>query len=61
MIPQHYFTQVKQHFRGDEKRAWDWFKQINPAFGMLSPMNMLKLGKAARVQEFIDKEMSSCR
>jgi hypothetical protein len=57
MIPQEYFTRVKKHFRGDDKRTWDWFQQINPAFGMLSPLNMLKLGKESTVKAFIDKEM----
>ena len=60
MIPQQYFTHVKTWFGGNDKRAWDWFKEINPAFGMLSPLNMIKLGKESTVKTFIEKEMPTC-
>lgn len=61
MIPHKYFTQVKEHFRGDNQKAMDWFKEINPSFGMLSPLNMLKLGKESTVKAYIEKEMPACR
>jgi len=59
MIPQEYFEKVKKHFRNDEKKAWDWFQQINPEFGMLSPLNALKLGRENKVKDFINKRMPS--
>jgi len=52
---------VKSYFNGDDKRAWDWFQQINPALGMFSPINMLKLGKSSEVKVLIEKEMPTCR
>jgi hypothetical protein len=57
MIPQEYFAKVKKHFRGDDKKAWLWFQSIHPSFGMLSPLNMIKLKREKTVKEFIDKEM----
>ena len=57
MIPQEYFNKVKKYFHGDEKKAWSWFKSIHPRFGMLSPINAIKLGREHRVLQFIDKEM----
>jgi len=57
MINQIYYQKVKNHFNGDDKKAWDWFKNIHPRFGMLSPLNAIKLGREKSVIQFIDKEM----
>lgn len=57
MIPQEYFNRVKKYFMGDEQKTWDWFKAIHPRFGMLSPLNAIKLGKQHKVIQFIEKEM----
>jgi hypothetical protein len=59
MIPQEYFDKVKIHFNGDDKKTWDWFQAINPHFGMLSPMNLIKLNRNAKVMDYINKEMNS--
>jgi len=57
MISQEYFNRVKNHFNGDDKKTWEWFKTIHPAFGMLSPLNAIKLGREQKVIQFITKEM----
>ena len=57
MIPHIYFDKVKKHFFNDDKKTWDWFKQSCPAFGMLSPLNMIKLGREKKVISYIEKEM----
>lgn len=57
MIPQIYFDKVKKHFHGDDKKTWEWFKTIHPSFGMLSPLNAIKVGKQHKVMQLIDKEM----
>jgi hypothetical protein len=57
MIPQEYFNKVKNHFNNDDKKAWNWFETIHPNFGMLSPLNMIKLGRQQKVMQFIDKQM----
>ncbi len=57
MIPQVYFDKVKKHFNGDQNRTWEWFKSIHPAFGMLSPLNAIKLGRENKVQGYIDKKI----
>lgn len=57
MIPQEYFDKVKKYFNGDEKKTWDWFQQIHPRLGMLSPLNTLKLGRQSKVMQLINNEM----
>lgn len=59
MIPQNYFDKVKRYFNDDEKRAWKWFEETNPKFGMLSPMAMIKVGRKHKVLQLIDAEMKS--
>ena len=59
MIPQEYFDKVKKYYFGDEVKTWDWFKTVNPNFGMLSPLIAMKLGRQHRVTKYIDFEM--CR
>jgi hypothetical protein len=59
MFSQDYFNKVKKFFLGDEKKTWDWFKNPNPKFGVLSPLNMIKLGRQHKVAQFIDKEMKT--
>jgi hypothetical protein len=54
MIPQAYFDKIKAYFNGDDKKAWLWWKTRNPAFGMFSPLDMLKLGRVNKVKQFID-------
>lgn len=57
MIPQEYFTKVKNHFNGNDEKAWEWFKSQHSQFGMLSPLNMIKLGREKKVADFIDRNM----
>lgn len=57
MIPQYYFDKVKSHYK-DENKAWNWWKESLPAFGMFSPLAMLKLGKEKKVIEYIDSNFS---
>jgi len=57
MIPQEYFDKVKYHFRGDTKKAWEWFQQSHPKCGFLSPLNMLKLDRGEKVKKLIELEM----
>ena len=57
MIPQEYFNKVKKHFNGDDKKTWEWFNAINENFGMLTPLNLIKLKRESKVKNYIDKEM----
>ena len=57
MIPQEYFNKVKNHFRGDDTKAWEWFNSQHPQFGMLTPLNMIKLKREQKVITYIDKNM----
>jgi hypothetical protein len=59
MIPQEYFDIVKKHFNGDSEKTWNWFKCQHPnlGFGVLTPLNAIKLGKEKSVIDFINKHM----
>lgn len=57
MISQAYFDKVKAHFDGDEKKAWEWFETLHPAFGMFTPMATIKLGREKKVMDFIDRNL----
>jgi hypothetical protein len=54
MIPQAYFDKIKNYFNGDNKKAWTWWTTPNPALGMVSPLNMLRNGRAHKLKQFID-------
>lgn len=54
MIPTAYFNKIKAYFNGDEKKAWTWWETPNPAFGMIAPLRMLRIGREAKVKQFID-------
>jgi len=57
MIGQEYFEKVKRHFNGDTKKAFEWFNSTNPYFGILTPLNAIKLHKEKSVIDFINKHM----
>jgi hypothetical protein len=57
MIPQAYFNKVKRYFNDDAAKAWLWFKTRNPALGSVSPLEMIKAGKVAKLQLFIDSQL----
>lgn len=57
MIPQEYFDKIKKYFNDDDKKTWDWFKARNPAFGMFSPLDMIKLGRQKKLMLWIDNSM----
>lgn len=54
MIPQIYFDKIKAYFNGDVDKTWVWWKTPNPAFGMSTPINMIRVGRIHRVKQFID-------
>jgi hypothetical protein len=57
MIPQKYFDQVKNHFHGDSDKTWKWFNSQHSNFGVLTPLNAIKLGKEKSVIDFINMHM----
>lgn len=54
MIPQAYFDKIKDFFNGDTAKCWEWWKTPNPAFGMSTPLNMIRIGRQEKVKQFID-------
>lgn len=56
-VPHEYFEKIKAHFNGDDKKAWEWFKTTNPALGMFSPLDMIKLGRGQKLMKWIDARL----
>lgn len=54
MIPQQYLDKISDYFKGDHKKIYLWWKTKNPAFGMVSPLDMVKMGRIRKVKQFID-------
>lgn len=52
---------VKAHYDGNDAKAWLWFRTRNPAFGMFSPLDMLKLGRAHKVMNAIEEALAGKR
>lgn len=46
------FTLVKDFFK-DEKKAEDWFQTENLNFGGTTPNNLIFMGRADRLKQFI--------
>lgn len=57
MISQVYFDKVKAHFDGDETKTWVWFETLHPAFGLFTPMTMIKIGREKKVMDYIDRKL----
>ena len=59
MIPQEYFNKVKKYYNDDVEKTWHWFKSQHPnlGFGVLTPLNAIKLGKEQSVIDYINKHM----
>lgn len=55
MIPHDYFIKVKNHFQGDNDKALNWFNSHHCEFGILTPMDMLKLGREKTIMTYINK------
>jgi len=57
MIPQAYFDKIKDYFNGDQKKAWLWWQTPNPAFGMISALDMIRMGRESKVKQYIDNAL----
>ncbi len=56
-IPQACFAKVQGFFNGDLDKTWLWFKTENPGLGMITPLHMIKLGRANKLEKFIDSRL----
>ena len=48
------YGKVVDHFKGDTRKANDWFGKVNPNLKS-SPMNMIGSGRAAELNRYIDR------
>jgi hypothetical protein len=58
MIPQDYFNKVKNFFDGDTEKAWIWFQSPNVGLGGITPIEMIKRGRVAKLKSFIDSRLN---
>lgn len=54
----HIFKPVSEFFNSDEK-AKLWFKTPNPHFGDISPLALIALGRAHKVEAFIKQALNA--
>jgi len=58
------FQKVHKFFseKGEDEKAWLWFKTKNPMFGNVSPIRMCMLGKESNLLKFIEnaEELRGC-
>ena len=47
------WNSVLTHFEGDEKKTRLWFDTPNPMLGMISPLAMVRCGRARRLRQFV--------
>lgn len=48
---------VAQHFEGDSAKTALWFKTKNPLFGGISPRDMIRYGRYAKLQRFVTEAL----
>ena len=51
------YDKVLQYFNGDTTKTWTWFKTPNPALGMVSPLDMMRVGRTKKLLSFIDSRL----
>jgi hypothetical protein len=44
---------VAEIFEGDVQKTALWFKTVNPSLGMISPRDMIKIGRYEKLMQFI--------
>jgi len=52
---------VAEFFEGDATKTAQWFKMPNPAFGSVSPRDLIRLGRFRKVMTFVQNAVSSNR
>lgn len=60
-IPMVLFGRVRKHFGGDTVKTWEWFQKKIPAFGNVSPIEMLKVGRVEKLKRWIDSALKDHR
>jgi len=48
---------VAQHFEGDSAKTALWFNTKNPLFGGISPRDMIRYGRYAKLQRFVTEAL----
>lgn len=51
---QNLWIKVRKYFNDDISKTWDFFRLKNPHLGMISPLEMIKLGRINKLEKFID-------
>jgi len=49
---------VNQYFQGNARKVWLWFQYTNPALGHVTPLDMIKVGRATKLLKFIKGQMA---
>lgn len=52
---------VAEFFEGDAIKTAQWFKMPNPAFGSISPRDLIRFGRFRKVMTFVQNALSANR
>jgi hypothetical protein len=52
---------IAEHFDGDPKKVAIWFGAPNPMLGNVSPRDMIRYGRFAKLQRFVTEALGSAR
>lgn len=52
------FDLVKDFFKGDSRKAIDWFHVINPSLGGIRPIEMIHNGRSDKLLKFIRSQLA---
>ncbi len=61
MLPHEYHKKLLKFFKGDHAKVKIWLDTPNPAPGIFSPMQMIKLGREKKLMMFIDDALEGNR
>lgn len=58
---QQLFDKVKAYFNGDANRTWMWFNAPNSNLGGISPLEVMRVGRANKLAAYIDEARKGVR
>ena len=55
------YKEILDFFNGDKNKALSWYMTDNPALGGMSPYNMIKAGRGAKLMKWLHSALAGNR
>lgn len=52
------YEKMKSYFHGDVEKTITWFNTTNPSLGGVKPLDMIRKGRIAKLEKFIDSRLA---